>query len=97
MNKSILSIFCIAAIMLTVSGCVRDESDPAEASAGGGGGGSGLPSGDDGGSGGDTTPDPVDPNQPEEPPHVTRHHRNDFFFGFSFYYLELKAPLKDFL
>lgn len=78
MNKSILSIFCIAAIMLTVSGCVRDESDPAEANAGAGagggagGGGAGTPAGDDGGAGGggDTTPDPVDPNQPEEPPQL---------------------------
>ena len=62
MNKSILSILCIAAIALTMAGCVRDESDPAEANAGTGtgGGGTGTPAGDDGSGGGDTTPDPVD-------------------------------------
>jgi hypothetical protein len=79
-NKSILSILCITAITLTMSACVRDESDPAEVNASGGGAGSGggTPAGDDGGAGGggagagggDTMPDPVDPNQPEEPPQL---------------------------
>lgn len=70
MNKSILSILCIAAIMLTTSGCVRDESDPAQVNAGAGGGAGGGGAGGGAGGGDDTTPDPVDPNQPPEPPQL---------------------------
>ncbi|MGD2167138.1 MAG: LamG domain-containing protein [Gammaproteobacteria bacterium] len=76
MNKLTLSIFCIAAITLMTSACVRDESDPAQASAGTGtgggsaGDGAGSGAGDGGAGTGDTTPDPVDPNQPQEPPQL---------------------------